>query len=384
MKDLKKNKKNNDSNYIPFADKYIYGPNYSDKFDYMRDIGKDERIAEKKKKTRKAFFNILTALFCVALFVGGYFIMCIIMEFNAFHPQTESNNTQITDDAPIIRPDMAIGAKYISSSYLDGGAMISSVIEKAAKENYGAVFFDLKRSDGTLAYNSELTASDSYQSVASPGSDVKKSITMLNDNNITPIARIYCFNDNIAASADRQIAIQDENSSPWKDSSGNAWLNPSSEYAREYLLSIIKEAAGLGIKVIVLDGVAYPADSPAEVRQDILKSFVDEAQKALGNDVKIYVAQNFTLHSDEELVKMYASISDTGLFGEYSLPIITSGVANNEMMLNLNNKYFTNYITIFDSSLPPVKEPVPESQPSTDPSQAEEETQQTSQDTSQE
>lgn len=109
-------------------------------------------------------------------------------------------------------------------------------------------------------------------------------------------AYICCFRDPAAAEADNSMAVRSnaEEDSLWKDNAGDSWLNPFSAAAREYLLTLVTNAADSGYDYILLDSVCFPSDAGSSVagypgeneftgtRNQLLRGFVNDAVAKAG------------------------------------------------------------------------------------------------------
>lgn len=78
------------------------------------------------------------------------------------------------------------------------------------------------------------------------------------------IARISAFMDNAKPRQNNSIAIRNARGNlNWFDGQSR-WLNPYAEGARDYLLTVIDDAAALGADGILIDHLCFPWDGPLE------------------------------------------------------------------------------------------------------------------------
>lgn len=280
---------------ISFADKYIEAGTGSDKFDKYRPRPKKKRI------TREGMSHILKNLAviaaCFVIVSIGYTVMDLYIERNAM--PIEDNN--IDDSASFGDIDLRLKATSVDSLSLDGGVMLDAVIQDVRARGYSSICFDVKRDDGTIGYQSVLATIDAYGAVSSASADLKKSVSMLAQNDILPVARISCYKDNIAPIADLSCAVI-SGKSVYRDSAGNAYLNPKSDGTYNYIKSIVEEVKGMGVTVFVLDNLTLPEDVEADgqgfeaIRK---KLYVD-----FGDSVKFIEAKhvNLTEINQDELL----------------------------------------------------------------------------------
>lgn len=346
---------------VSFADQYIYGENYSDKYDYLRHNGKKNDV--EKEQAAKTLKQISCVVGCILIFCLGYFLMCITMERNAMP------NPVVPEEVPagqepgglpdINDVDISLNAKYISSEYLDGGTMVDAVIRDAVDGGYNAVMFDLKRANGTLAYESTLTAAATYNAVASPGTRIQESVTRLLENNIIPLARIYCFIDSTAPVADSSIAVTNADEEVWRDRQGNAWLNPYAVYTAEYLTSIVLEVQDLGIQNIILAGLSFPQDALGDAvfnggesnqpDQAMTDAFLTNLRRKTNRDTRLLAGTDLTIATQDELqstIDAYASAYKSA----GSVPVLTISVPAEDVMDALNEAKINSYILIIPAN----------------------------------
>lgn len=336
-----KRKQKENENKVKYADKYIYGSNYSDKFDYLRKKEKDSSAGY--RQMWKHFFKVAGIALCaVLLFSAGYFLMNLIMQANVY---TEKATTVApseqepaeTDTPSIGQVSLSYRAKVISASSLDGAAMAAAVVDDAVANDLTAVVFDLKRKDGTLAYHSALTNTEVYGAVSSPASDLKGSVDMLLDNNIMPVARIYTFEDPLASSKDTVLAVRTADLSlPWRDKSGKTWLNPYSDEARQYILAIVSEVSELGIPAVILDGMYFSSDNlsnayfaagvTSEPSDIVFKTFLNTVRETAGDRVKFFVAAPVTLDGPESLTPQLLEYYTGSKWAEDLIPVVTTAL----------------------------------------------------------
>lgn len=359
----KKSKDQQIDNTIDFADKYLYGDNYSDKFDSIRGKDRASKKADTERKSRIVSTAVI-AVCSVVAFCLGYFVITVNMERQTFVPETTpppsdiAGQTPDSNDTPSINDtNLQLVSKLISSDHFDAGAMISATIEKAVNDQYNSVIFDFKRQNGSLSYNSKLTLAETFKAVASPGFDVNSSVKMLLENNIIPVATIYCFSDNTAPLVDNNIAVKTPDGNPWKDKSGNTWLNPYSEVAVDYLVSIVKEAVEMGIKNIILEGVSFPGgdlstaffgEGVEQVDQAKLDEFVAKVRASVPNDCRVSVASHSNFSDATGFEQILPALKDPA----GALPIVTSTMAPTDAIKLFSESGVKNYILVTENPEP--------------------------------
>lgn len=279
---------------IDFADKYLSDEGiYSDKFDYMRPKIKKKR--RKKAKLEKLFKHLGIAVACLLIISVGYTGMDIYMQRHAM-PEKLSDISSISSGA-INEVSLDLKSKYTQSVSLDGSVMLDAVITELTEGGYNSVAFDLKRSEGSIAYKSALANVDTYGAVAFPATDLKTSVERLTSQDILAVGRVYCYLDNLVPEKDHSSALLNGNGVPYRDSKDNTYLNPNSETAYKYIKDIISETMDMGITVFVLDGV----NLPEEIADDYNDGFEYLSQRLyndLGTGIKLLEAVNITLNEN--------------------------------------------------------------------------------------
>ena len=223
---------------------------------------------QKKRTARRAavFAAVLLLVFCVsytaaktARYISG---------------DTPPAAERPTDSAiPSAKPKNAVRYTGAQPEETEEDALAAAM--RSADADIAVLEF--KNSYGTVSMHTDLVAA-------------------LHDRGKQAAAYISCFKDTAGAAQSDAMAIRSgsEENSIWKDNAGNNWLNPFSAEAREYLLSLVADAAETGYDYILLDNVCFPGDSgssaayyPGEseftgTRNQLLRGFVNDAVNRAG------------------------------------------------------------------------------------------------------
>lgn len=156
---------------------------------------------------------------------------------------------------PTPTPDPAVKAVWL----LRGAITEGTVAEQVKAEGGNAVVFNMKADDGTLGYVSSLPQAISLNSSAAEAG-LNDAIQALNAGELYTIARVSCFKDNKAPRNDNSLAIKTNSGYNWQDPEGRRWMNVSVPAAREYIIGVCKELAGLGFDEILLENSGYPTE----------------------------------------------------------------------------------------------------------------------------
>ena len=278
--------------------------------------GGARNYGSRKNKAKNVLTVVSVLIIGVVLVLAGYALMNFIIK-NANSPtQAKAVKPTTTQSAGVkettgsakqaVKNSGATRAMWMPTSILGDSAKLDKFISNAKKNGINAVVFDMKRSDGTLAYKSDVAEAATVGASSDTAQDLTNSIAKLSNNGIEPIARVYCFKDPLAPSNMNSAAVHYESTKMlWLDKSqangGKPWLNPYSSDARTYLCNIIKELSNKGFKSIILDAVQFPSanslrkasfgsESDSMSKKEALTRFVNEAETAVGGKSNIILS----------------------------------------------------------------------------------------------
>ena len=226
-------------------------------------------------------------------------------------PDTSADSTTSTTDTSdvantsseevVVRPDRTEYSAGLSVvldvEVVRNAEKFATFIENAVAQGVGNVIIELKDADGYLYYNSSIKAAKNCKAISSNAiSNLSSAIAKLRENNISVTAKIHCFSDRLATDiTDAAIKYEGENGGKWlddyKENGGKSWLNPYSDAACNYILSIAKELTDMGVDNILLASLRFPGghqqfayygyDSDTVSRDECLARFVTSMKKHL-------------------------------------------------------------------------------------------------------
>lgn len=282
---------------ISFADKYIDAGTGSDKFDRKRPKQRKKIIT--KQKLESVAKALIICVCCFVVISIGYMTMDLYMDRRSM----PSGDRIIGNEALLKDVQYDVRGIFVQPLSIDGGVMLSTIIDDAQQQGYNAVAFDVKRDDGTIGYESKLATIGAYGAVSSAATNLDESVSLMKKNDILPIARISCLKDNIIPAIDMNAAIMD-GQRLYRDDDGNTYLNPNNELAYDYLYNIIEELRDAGFTVFLLDNYILPEDI-----SDEFSDGYDEISKRIyakfNGEIKLLAAENVSIKSkgDDELAQ---------------------------------------------------------------------------------
>ena len=154
-----------------------------------------------------------------------------------------------------------VKAIHVTSYHAGRPDLLARLLEVADTTEINSFVVDIKDEAGTVAYNCEVPMAKSLGLVKPRIADVDALIATLRQHNITPIARIVCFQDSELATARPDLAIQSIKGGVWKNAKGLSYTDPYRREVWEYLVQIAEDVAKHGFTEIQFDYVRFP-DGP--------------------------------------------------------------------------------------------------------------------------
>ncbi len=273
---------------------YPFSKNYPSKRGNSYDIGESRTRRKKEKRNRTVFYICLVILFA-AVFVAA----SVFSKLSSKPIDSGLNGTASEFDGNF-------KALYMPEDALGGGIAFDLFKTELSEVQANAVVIDFKNVDGTLNYTSSVGTAVDMGASAGAYENAEETVKQLKLSGYRIIARIYCYEDMLAASMLTGAAVTEADKvTVWLDDSaqndGNPWLNPYSETAENYLLSIISESLSVGADAVMLESVCFPdsnravnayfagEDESVESRNSVLHGFVDKAAEICG-DVPVIVS----------------------------------------------------------------------------------------------
>ncbi|MGN1418661.1 MAG: putative glycoside hydrolase [Acutalibacteraceae bacterium] len=295
---LKKNKVRVKNSYYTFSKEYPVGS-----------IGKQRR-SSRKRNGKKHFFRTLAAVCCFLIIAfAAYFVteLCIKISYKDISPETTSAQNEEADNAGTLLTKDGVRAFVLPADKIADTQYVKKLIRLIQKRDCNSVVIDFKTQSGKLAYSSSVETAMVAKCALYDNETVRKTLSLFQNKRINVIAGIYCFEDNLIASSNEDLAVKYMNSDvTWLDAmneeNGKAWLNPYSKEAQNYIKQIIEEVSSFGVKGFILKSVSFPTGGATETagypgekkkseRNKTLLSFIESVKTDLPSDCFLLVSQ---------------------------------------------------------------------------------------------
>lgn len=125
-------------------------------------------------------------------------------------------------------------------------------------EGQSAVVVDVKRFDGSIAYQSSLTTLPDTVLQGNP--DTLTHLKTMVDSDCYTVARVSALCDNAFPLGQPESAIRYPDGQIWYDNYSRTWLDPAQSGTVDYLCALAKECEKLGFDEILLDHLRYPIE----------------------------------------------------------------------------------------------------------------------------
>jgi hypothetical protein len=151
---------------------------------------------------------------------------------------------------------------YISRGAMGNAGFMERMHTLFEETELNAAVLDYKGDRGLLSFPSEVPLAKEIRADAEPTvKDPQAYLQWFKDRNITTIARIVVFKDNILAAAYPSWAVTDAATGRvWKDHEGMGWVDPALHAVWDYNIALAEEASRLGFDEIQFDYVRFPTD----------------------------------------------------------------------------------------------------------------------------
>lgn len=261
----------------------------------------------KRRKYRKNRIvrNILLSLLFVFMTLLSYFTVNLMLDISYTDAEkltTSAETTLPEGENQQTEPVIPFGGENVKALYmpcekLGDREYIKEFARQVKRKNCNSVLIDFKNEDGRLSYTSLNELAVTSRLALFDNNTVRQALDIFENEKIKVIARVFCFADAIASTADPSMAVKYMNTDVnWidakSDNGGKSRLNPFSKDAVNYLTDLVGEVTQFKIDGILLEEVSfptgeyvssatYPGERKSNSRNKALLSFLQQIKKQL-------------------------------------------------------------------------------------------------------
>lgn len=269
-------------------------------------IGNPGKKAKKKAGRQNFLITLAAAVGFLAVFCLSYFAVETGLRFSYKQPEQTGLSALETAEDGITAADTTVKALYMPGEKLSDTGYIKGLIRNIRRKDFNSVVIDFKTENGNLSFFSNSTVALLAKCSGIDNETVEKAIELFENAGITVIGRFYCFKDAIASESNPELAVKYMNSDVvWLDKpeseGGKSYLNPYNEKVKSYLIDVICQVNGFGIRNILLeeadfpdegstDTAGYPGETNKSGRGKLLLDFVNEVKASLTADSRLILS----------------------------------------------------------------------------------------------
>ena len=183
-------------------------------------------------------------------------------------PTTHATTTTLSLEQILARRDASyrpLKGIYLTGYSAASPTKLASLVKIADETEINAFVIDVKDNSGYVIYNSGAPLAKSLGLVKPQIKDIDGLIATLVKHDITPIARIVCFQDSALAKKRPDLAVKSKKTGgSFLDNKKAMYTNPYSREVWEYLVQVAEDAAKHGFREIQFDYVRFPSGSVAD------------------------------------------------------------------------------------------------------------------------
>lgn len=206
---------------------------------------------------------------------------------------------------------------YLPQTQLMDDTVLSNMLASASQAQLNTVVVDAKDATGAVLFASENAVAQKAGASADIAYSAQHVAEVISNKGFVPAARIHAFHDSITPLNEREMAVHYYDTDIfWYDNSpnmgGKPWLNPYSQSAQQYIISLAGELCSQGFKIILLDSVQFPSGvgldkagygtaAKTTTKDQVLAQFVDAisaAVKAKGGELILCTQESWAPTGD--------------------------------------------------------------------------------------
>ena len=241
-----------------------------------------ENVPIRERMSSKA--KIAVSLLCVFVFVFTLVALKTGVKLSLREPETQLSS-------PVGEEEQKRDIYFLSAAEF-GRSTASDIAARLERRGADTVLVEYKSEYGYVYFDTgSFVGASADKKIAGAAEKTEA----LSDVGIKAIAYVSCFKDSVAASSLSGMEVLTASGALFSDSKGDMWLDPYSDAAHDYLISVIKSAADAGFEAVMLDNVCFPAEfylsSPVylsfeegDTKNGVLTEFINKAVEAVGAD----------------------------------------------------------------------------------------------------
>lgn len=153
-------------------------------------------------------------------------------------------------------PEDGVKGVY-ATAHSAGGERMEYLTDLINSTDLNAMVIDIKDDHGNITL--DLNSDDELiNEMTNEMIDSEELMSLLEENDIYPIARIVVFKDTLLAAENPEWSFTNNDGSVWSNNRGESFVNPYLKEVWDYNTKVAVEAAKLGFKDIQFDYVRFP------------------------------------------------------------------------------------------------------------------------------
>jgi hypothetical protein len=149
---------------------------------------------------------------------------------------------------------------YVTAGSAASPTVLAKLLKIADDTEINAFVIDVKDNSGYVTYNTSAPLARNMGLYKPVIKNIDGLIATLVQHDITPVARIVCFQDSVLAAKRPDLAVKSKKTGlNWKDNRKAMYTNPYKQVVWEYLVEVAEDAAKHGFREIQFDYVRFPS-----------------------------------------------------------------------------------------------------------------------------
>lgn len=244
--------------------------------------------------------------------------------------------SQFTYDSgiEIAYPENGVKGVYVTG-HSAGGDKLNDLTDLLNETELNSMVIDIKDDLGDMTLDLQSENEIIQKSNKNYIEDPAGLMQHLEANEIYPIARVVVFKDTRLAEARPDLSFTTPDDTVWKNSNGDAFVNPFSQEVWDYNIEVAKQAAKMGFKEVQFDYVRFAEgfetihDKVSYSRGNYETSELDDVQQ------RVEAVTDFVKYAREEL-KPYDIEVSVDIFGYSATVPEAPGIGQNFSKISEN------------------------------------------------